>query len=428
MAVLVDRGAEEWDPVNAGWIRRLALTVERILDVETGSTVTVEPDSFGYVHEPTGMVVSVASQFSVTRPDGTVDHYRLKTGRTRTDPTEAAILTLASGDGEQFFDLAAGPGTIEEIAPPGDPAGHLETAFDTSPTLTSETGALRPGWWCTFCDRSAVCGAYPSDPPGAVRWSSEAITLTKTDLEALGSCERRVAWRRIHQIPRDDGTDIDEERPLARGRLFHDLLAEVQVSDDQDAALEAFLRRVPPSEIGDLQTLWDHHRRLLRDEDIAVRRVEFPVGGSIRDPAGSNRWATIVGFADATTVDADGVPVVIEVKTGGGPGSEIEFDLYAMGIARWLTARNRTVERVRVHRHHVRRDGATCEVREYGPGDIEDAVEHLTTLVAPVLSWPWDDPLAPDFAVDAWCVDCEFRTTCENFRGGVIDADVPAFD
>lgn len=141
----------------------------------------------------------------------------------------------------------------------------------------------------------------------------------------------------------------------------------------------------------------------------------------------SDRWATVIGYADATTVDHDGVPVVIEVKTGGGPESTVESDLYAVGIARWMTARDRPFDAVRVHRHRVSLDEAVCDRTEFSTSEIADAAERLEQLVAPVLSWPWEDPLAPDFSVDAWCADCEFRSTCEAFRT-VVDLDAPAFE
>lgn len=393
--------------LEADLIARMFHNVRRAFPIPDTAEVDLEGRRFWFDAEEFGATVPTSVTFSISTDDGT-EHVRLKTGRSRSTAAEAAVLWSAAEAGETFLDLLAATGEVEPIPEPSQPqelllgliAGHSERG----------TG-VRPGPGCVWCRRAAVCGAFPSDRPVAAK--TKTVNVTKTDVEALDRCHRRVAWRRVHGIPRDDGEEAEIGSGLGQGRLFHAMVASAEGSDDPEAAVTTFLSGVPPSEVAELRLMWDNHRRLVEEEDLSIRQAEFPVGVTIIEGEGGDVvGASVIAFLDLTARDGTGSPVAVELKTGSPRDHVIEDDIYAVGMRRWVGSNVPVV----IHRHYVRHDPPTCEVVVLGPEEVEAATERLRRRVRPVHEWDWEEPLQPSYREGPWCDGCEFRLTCRAYR------------
>lgn len=404
---LLDRHLGAVSTLEADLIRRMYLNARRILPISDDVEVEVDGTTVHHDFEAQGMTTSVRFTFTLRHPGGATEHVRLKTGRAPTSAEEAAVAWSEAEPGELFVDLMAWPGEIEEIAAPSDGERRLSELIESAPLLNRS--GVRPGPACVWCSRAAVCGAFPAGR--VVPSSAETLNLTKTDLEQIGQCHRRVAWRRVHGIPRDDGDDVEAFPELSRGRLFHGLVQIAEGADDPAAAVADYLRDVPASEVADLEVMWDNHREMMEREDLTVRTTEFPVGLTLTvGERAEMRGVTAIGFIDLTGRDASEGPVAIELKTGGSYDTGIEDDLYAAGMRKWTGP----TEPIVIHRHRVR-DGE-CEVVTYTPEEVDEAVSRLQVGTEPVHDWDWDNPLQPGFSIGPWCAGCEFRRTCEGYR------------
>ena len=278
-----------------------------------------------------------------------------------------------------------------------------------SPALT-RTG-IRPGPACVWCERAATCGAYPA--ARTVPTNARTLNLTKTDIEGMDRCHRRVAWRRVHGIPRDDGEEADLSQAVSQGRMFHRLVQMAELADDQAAAVVDFLRGVAPSEAADLAVMWDKHRELMESEGLTARMTEFPVGLTLLEGERSQMvGATLIAFVDMTARSGDGQPVAVEIKSGSAAETAVEDDLYAVGMRRWIGEDVPVV----IHRHFIGWSRPECETITVQPDEIEAAVQRLAGRVATAYGWDWEDPLQPAYTLGPWCGGCEFRTTCESYR------------
>lgn len=396
-------------PLEADLIRRMYLNVSRIFPIPDGAEVDLEGQSITFDHGEQGITTSVYLTVSVTHEDGSTEHVRLKTGRAPSTTEEAAVLWRSAEEGDGFFDLMAWSGELESIEPPSDLEVVLEDMVVKSPVLTRS--GVRPGPACVWCERTATCGAFPA--PRVAPSNARTVNLTKTDIEALERCQRRVAWRRVHGVPRDDGEEVDLGAAISQGRLFHRLVQMAELSDDQPAAVTDYLRAVPPSEASDLAVMWDKHRELMEIEGLTARAAEFPVGLTLLEGERAEmRGVTLIAFIDLTARTAIDQPVAVEIKSGSPAETGVEDDLYAVGMRRWIGAGQPVV----IHRHYVGWSPPQCEVVEMAPDEIDAAAQRLAERVQPIYGWDWEDPLQPEYRVGGWCNGCEFKATCEAYR------------
>ncbi len=403
------RHLEALSPLERDLIRRMFLNALRVLPIPPDVRADLEGRTVTFDAEEAGVSTGVYLTLSLEHPDGAMEHIRLKTGRSSTTSDEAAVLWRSADDGESFSDLMAWPGEVEPITPPSDLEQRLHCLVEEAPVL--HRSGVRPGPTCVWCERSALCGAFPADR--VVPTNARTLSLTKTDIEDVERCQRRVAWRRVHGVPRDDGDEVEAAAPLSQGRLFHALVAAAEEADDPEAAAADFLGGVPPSELADLQTMWERHRSLLESEGLSVRATEFPIGATLLEgERAETRGVTVIGFVDLTARDAAAAPVAVELKTGGYGETGIEDDLYTIGMGRWIDPDRPIV----IHRHYVRQDPPQCEVVMVSPGERSAAYHRLRQRVSVAHSWDWEDPLQPPYSVGPWCGGCEYRLTCESYR------------
>lgn len=395
--------------LEADLVRRMYLNVQRIFPIPDDAEVNLDGHNINFDDPDMGITTSVYLTASVTYQDGTTEHIRLKTGRSPSTGEEAAVLWHGAAEEDSFVDLMAWSGELEPIEPPSDVETTLASMVATSAVLNRS--GIRPGSGCVWCERTAACGAFPA--PKVVPTNARTLNLTKTDIETLDRCHRRVAWRRVHGIPRDDGEEMDLGGAVSQGRLLHSLIQMAELADNPEAAAADFLASVPPSEVADLATLWEKHRHLMDAEQLTARMTEFPVGLTlVEGERAATRGATVIAFLDMTARDSQEAPVAVEIKSGSPVDTSIEDDLYAVGMRRWIGEEQPVV----IHRHYVGWSPPRCEVVTYSPDEVEQAAARLADRVRPVHDWDWEDPLEPRFAVGSWCTGCEFRATCEAYR------------
>lgn len=405
---LLRRHLDALSPLEADLVRRMFLNVGRAFDIPAGAAVE-EGRRFGYDAADHGVAIGLTTTFTVTRDDDSVEHVRLRTGRRPTSTEEAAVIHAGAEPGDGFIDLMAWTGEVEPISRPTDTEEVLARMLATSPSLAGS--GVRPGPACVGCSRAARCGAFPAERVAPT--NARTLNLTKTDLEALGRCQRRVAWRRVHGIPRDDIEDGGVSGGVALGRMFHTMVATAEGGPDPDGAVSAYLDRAPPSEVDALRLMWDHHRRLMDDEGLVTRRVEYPVGVTLLDGVGGEMTGvTVMAFLDITARAPEGHPVAVELKTGSPDDSGIENDLYALGLRRWLPDDHPAV----IHRHLVGASPPRCEIVTVPPEATPAAADRVRRLTAVTQTWDWNEPLQPSYVVGGWCGSCEFRVTCESRR------------
>jgi hypothetical protein len=239
-------------------------------------------------------------------------------------------------------------------------------------------------------------------------------------------CERQVAWKRLYGIPDDEGGE-DEGEYRSVGNTFHELIAPALLADDPAAAFEVSLLTLDPSEVATMRHLFACHQQLegRHEHPIQYRAVEYQVGFTLtvpgldvdrNDVVQQNRPVAVVlmGRADATGREPDGMPVVVEHRTGPGATQvdQLELDLYAVGAA-LLTGQQRAA----VHLHQLGLpDGPVC-VREVYDGDrIAEALERLVPAAELAAKWHPANATAPPYSVGDWCRWCSYRLRCENYR------------
>lgn len=392
--------------LEANLIRKMYLNVRRAFPVPPTAGFDPESHPIHYDDSTVGITTAVSYTFSFSHDDGHNERVRLKTGRSQTTAVEAAVSWAGADPDDRFVDLMAWPGEVEEIAPPSDLESVLSDLIETAPFL--HQSGVRPGPACVHCSRSAVCGAFPADR--VVPSTAATVNLTKTDVEVLGQCQRRVAWRRVHGIPRDDGDEVDRVDSFSRGRLFHEMVARAETGEDREDVVQGFLGGAPPSERAGLEMMWANHCGLVESEGLDVKVSEFPVGATLLEGKRQlTRGVTLIGFVDLVARAGD--PVVVELKTGAPGSSDVEDDIYAVGMSVWVDGP------VVIHRHFVGMDPPVCEMVEVQPEEMESARQRLRSRVTSVHEWDWEDPLQPPFQVGGWCSGCEFKTTCESYRG-----------
>ena len=254
---------------------------------------------------------------------------------------------------------------------------------------------------------------------------NRAVVVTKSRLPVLDQCERRVAWRALYGIPRDDGHDTDRH-DSRYGRHFHEAIAAALLSSDPDAAFRTAVISMPESESSDLLSYWEQHLSLVEAEPhpVTVRDTEYPVGATWVLPGPDLNTKTgelredlvavvLLGFTDAVGREASGLPAVIDHKTGANTLVPFETELYAVGAALLLNA-----NKVAVHRHQLTlgQDPA-CDRIVFDEAKLQTARELLAERAARIAAWHPTDALDPSFHVNpSWCGACEFRERCENYR------------
>jgi hypothetical protein len=210
------------------------------------------------------------------------------------------------------------------------------------------------------------------------------------------------------------------------GILFHEILAEVLVSDDPDGTFAALLDRVSPDDRDTMTTLYERHRQIESSHvPVDYGLAEYQVGSTFvlegldadRDgnvKPGVAVAVTVVARTDAVGREQDNIPAVIEHRTGKSSDriDDRETALYALSVARLLR-----VDTVAVHQHSLGAQGdPECIRIVYDADGLAQAEELLTQVLAPIPAWSPIDAMEAPYSVGEWCTECPYQTRCIKYR------------
>jgi len=240
----------------------------------------------------------------------------------------------------------------------------------------------------------------------------------------LDRCDRAVAWKVLYAIPKDSG---DDRGPAAAtGLLFHEILAEVLLSDDPDRTFFEMVGRVSPDDRDTMTMLYARHQQIETTHvPVSYGRTEYQVGSTFvlegldadRDgkvQQGVNVAVTVIARTDAVGREPDNTPAVIEHRTGKTSDriDDRETALYALSTARLLG-----VDAVAVHQHSLGAVGEPECIRIlYDSDGLAEAEDLLLQVLAPVPMWDPIDATGPSYSVGEWCAGCAYQERCVQFR------------
>ncbi|MDH4119557.1 MAG: PD-(D/E)XK nuclease family protein [Acidimicrobiia bacterium] len=418
------------DPVQRLVVERLFAGWRAIFPKDSQIGVDLNPDPSSVFDHERRVELRVQPTVSFTRADGSVERVRLRTG-TRTSGADDAAVLVTSHPEAVTLDALVGAGVAEDVTASSDTASRLEELFELAVRDVDRRTDLNPGVHCFSCPSAPRCGQYPVVGQGRVFVSTRSISVSKTALGWLGTCERRVAWDRLHQIPVHVDEETQTRRGLATGIVFHETAASAIFSDDPSSVVEAACARVAPAEASELRRLWDNHETLWEtDGQSQARTVEYPAGFTLMVPGihvdsrGNESLqpvaVTFIGILDVTGRELDGTPMVVEHRTGAsGEHGPLELDLYAVSAAEAVRrATGHPPETLAVHLHHLGPSDPVCRRTAFDAETLRLALDRLRAAADRIAGWHPDRSLAPDYSVGPWCASCRHRPTCEEFRRG----------
>ena len=237
------------------------------------------------MHPNANAVVSAWYQFTLEGGQGP-ELIKIRTGLGGSTPDEVAVLIEGKDPEDSVTEVMLRRGTIETLDMDADERrseiARIFSLWDETQSPSWPRNTPTPGLACyTLCPRPARCGQYPTPDGHRVSSNTRTIRLPKTVASWMRHCERHTAWRQVHQIPRDDGSEFDETRDL--GSAFHDLFAGALLADDPDAAFEQLLSEVAASEVKPLRRLWDQHRILesKHEHPVEYLSTEYQIGVTV---------------------------------------------------------------------------------------------------------------------------------------------------
>lgn len=415
------------DPVQQSVVADLVSNGVLILGASDAET-EFDPENSPVTVDLESINVELAAYYQVVVTDPhdptRTECFKIRTGKVGTPSSEAAILLAGGPDGAGFADLMLNDGTIEpiemsateverEIARLGELAGRDRDLRDR-----------RPGWQCYLCDRVATCGQYPPPDGYRVGRQQRTIRVSKSDVLKLDQCHRRIAWKTVHIVPKDSG---DEAGPAAViGLLFHEIVADVLLSDDPDKTFIELIASVSPGDRDTMMALYDRHKQVESTHvPVNYSFTEYQVGATFildgldtdRDgnvKTGASVAVTVIARTDAVGREPDNTPAVIEHRTGKTSDriDDRETAIYALSTARLLG-----VDTVAVHQHSLGAAGdPECIRIVYDAAALAKAEELLTEILAPIALWDPVDATKPPYSVGEWCTGCPYLDRCTQFR------------
>jgi hypothetical protein len=425
----VDRAVED----NAAWLDPVqrdlvAGMVSHGVSILGGSDVEFDPqDNVVVLPHPT-LNAEYASYFQIVVTDpnngASVERFKIRTGRVGTSELEAAVLVAGDSEGASYADLMLAEGTVEPIELDGPAlAVALDRLFHLA-EVPRDRRDRRPGWVCYLCDRVARCGQYPAADGVAVGTRQRTLRLSKSDVLGLDRCHRRIAWKVLHAMPKETGGEAGAA--VVAGLMFHEIIAEVLLADDQDAAFGQLIDQGSPDDRDAMKAIYARHRQIEAGHvPVSYSRTEYEIGATFilegldadRDgnvSQGAAVAVTVIARTDAVGREPDNTPAIIEHRTGRTSDriDERETALYALSTARLLG-----VDRVAVHQHSLGAEGdPECIRIVYDAEALAGAHDLAAKVLGPVAGWDPLDATEPAYTVGEWCSGCVYQERCARFR------------
>ena len=108
----------------------------------------------------------------------------------------------------------------------------------------------------------------------------------------------------------------------------------------------------------------------------------------------------------------DNKPLIIELKTGRESQNDLtEAELYALGAKLLLNE-----DEVTVFHIYTNQDGGKLKPRVFGKDDYDTIIQKFQNKAQRIAKWNPADAMSPKFTVGDWCSNCDYQTTCPEYR------------
>ncbi len=355
----------------------------------------------------------------------TIENIKLKIGRPDINEIDRAIYSADKLDNETFYAGAVANTELIEIEDIENPQNIIDDYFDIYEDFLENPNKTTPGSHClSKCGRPAVCGEFPVIGDEKINTRYRGITVSKTNIRDVEKCERKASWNFQYSIPRDKEDSFSGDF----GITFHYVAQTMLVNNNNrnDEGEKERLASLIENEDDDTQKkIFKKYEELLEKlkgyENLDITLSEYPVGFTpITQGLIANKDLTVkegrvatsfIGKADLLG-RLDGVPIVIELKTGKKhPGDLTEAELYALGVSKRLKAKEVIVLHI-----YVNEDKDEANERRFGEDEFISIEKKFESFAEKIASWNPNDALSPSYEVGDWCNYCEFQETCAEFR------------
>ena len=367
-------------------------------------------------------------QYELTGKDN-IEYIKLKAGVTDVEDIDRAIVAESKYDDETFYSAQLINDDFAEIEEPSNSKEIIDDYFKIIEDYETNRRKAEPGLHCYMCERPSRCGQYPVVDNEEVKSNFRGILISKTNLLNLENCERWSSWRAQYSIPKDFENDSDQAQ---LGRKYHDFAQKMLVNNNdifgtnEIKRLESLLEN--EEENFKVQIL-KKYKELIQelDENISdkdnleIKLSEYGLGFTIiEDGIVANKNMTLRDGRVAVTFmgQADlvgrynGKPLIIELKTGRESQNDLtEAELYALGAKLLLNEDEVTVFHV-----YTNQDGGKLKPRSFGKDDYESIIKKFQNKAERISKWNPADSLSPKFTVGDWCTNCDYQTTCPEYR------------
>ncbi|MPZ53697.1 MAG: hypothetical protein GEU79_13360 [Acidimicrobiia bacterium] len=408
----------DFDTVTRDLIGSWFTGVRRVIHPDDGE-LDSDPVRPRVTDEAGGRYLTVPLIFALDGESGR-EEVRLVTGSRGTTPLEAAIFYSDGEEDVELFDMRASSGELTPIDPPEHGPALIEEMFEQDATLAAEPkGPPSPGLHCFLCPSAMRCGEYPLISDGSPRASTRTVTLSRSNISDLTRCERRVAWQKVHGIPKEDER---EGYGSSVGSTVHEIIAAHLSGSSPKDALDAARQTCPPDQWSEIAYLFDQHL-VLWDQHPALKVIaverEIGFGGMMDDPHESGDGAVVmIGRPDANGWESETTAAVVEWRTGNvAEPYPLESEFYAVAAWEKIKAMGRALDQVAVHHHFLRPETPLCERRIFSELELIKAKKALAEAGRTALSWDPNDPSQPPYTVGDWCTTCPFENRCKRHRG-----------
>ena len=376
--------------------------------------------------EQKGMYTSFQYQF---QDEDNTEYIKLKAGVSDVEDIDKAIVAETKLEGETFLTAQLINDDFDEIKEPENSNEIIENYFETIREFENNRKQATPGLHCYMCSRPSRCGQYPVVDGQEPKSNFRGILISKSNLMNLGTCERWTSWRAQYAIPKDIDKDSFEAE---LGQKFH-TYSQRMLEKNEDIfgikEIERLKEMLGNEEEKFAVQILKKYEELIQALDtevenkneLEIKLSEYGLGFSIvRDGIVSNSKmelrddkvaVTFMGQADLVG-RYKGKGLVIELKTGQESNDDLtEAELYALGAKLLLKE-----DEVYVFHIYTNKDGGKLKKRKFGESEFESIIEKFEDKAQTVGNWNPNDSLSPSFNVGDWCNNCDYQTTCPEYR------------
>ena len=73
-------------------------------------------------------------------------------------------------------------------------------------------------------------------------------------------------------------------------------------------------------------------------------------------------------------------------------------------------------DEVYVFHIYTNKDGGKLKKRKFGESEFDSIIKKFEDKAQTVANWNPNDSLSPSFNVGDWCANCDYQTTCPEYR------------